>query len=659
MTHQLFTLPRQAQLDATASLRLMAFAKAYFFETGTTTPQDTYTTSERNVAHENPVVADSAGVFPAIYLDPERQYKLQVKTAADTLVYEQDPVNDLVLSSQIIGSYLYDQNSAEQSEAIEPLNRFRPWGDVERYATNSTPGTTDMTVALTSADEVSAAGGGNILVTSLIRVSSDLTLSKNSVLEFKKGGGILVDSGKTLTIRCSIIAPEQQIFSGTGTVVYDSANNVRHPIARPEWFGAVHDNSTDDTAATRKAIAMVVPCHGVVMLSNGQYSITDALTEAGRVHIFGVNQNHSLLVFRPATNDTSLFTATTGIDSNLYKDFGCVAAGAATGRRAFTYVDTDDVVSRQRWLRVEFTGFDDWCIARSDAQYDRIEQCRFVDCHASGDDAVAITYFPGTGTFGANSLHINECEFQRNDRDIHVTVGTSVHIRGGSIENTGASATSKDNSIQLDTIYGGSIRDLYMEGVRSASSGGAIVIDDCVDITVESLHAVGRIGGTTYTTHMIYFDGASVGCAVLGCSLHDVTTSYIRAGSNKVTAHRNTYWHDVAGVQTRYTAYADIIALISSPENVELDQWLTFTLDPADLADGAGQTQVVSMTGARPGDAFILGPPYDMQDMVIGVPYCQANDTVEFRLQQENAGSSVNLGSSSSWKIRRMIGSVD
>src|SRR6478736_10012088 len=105
MTHQLFKLPKNTQIDS--SVRVTPSAKAYFYATTTTTPQDTYTTSARNVAHANPVVADANGVFPAIYLDPALLYRLDLKTSADVLIYTVDPINDNLLSAAAIGSYLY------------------------------------------------------------------------------------------------------------------------------------------------------------------------------------------------------------------------------------------------------------------------------------------------------------------------------------------------------------------------------------------------------------------------------------------------------------------------------------------------------------------------------------------------------------------------
>jgi hypothetical protein len=45
-------------------------AKLYFRQSGSSTPQNVYQDIALTVPHANPVVADGAGAFPAIYLDP-------------------------------------------------------------------------------------------------------------------------------------------------------------------------------------------------------------------------------------------------------------------------------------------------------------------------------------------------------------------------------------------------------------------------------------------------------------------------------------------------------------------------------------------------------------------------------------------------------------
>lgn len=62
----------------------------YTYTTGTTTPKSVYTTSALSIAHANPVVADSAGRFAAIYMDGN--YKFVLKDSAGSTIWTEDNV---------------------------------------------------------------------------------------------------------------------------------------------------------------------------------------------------------------------------------------------------------------------------------------------------------------------------------------------------------------------------------------------------------------------------------------------------------------------------------------------------------------------------------------------------------------------------------------
>jgi hypothetical protein len=110
----LFTLPKVVSLP---------FAKLTFSRTGTATLQDTYTDADLQVAHTNPVVADAAGVFEPIYLDPTLpDYRVKLTTSADVLIYQVDdvPSNQNVQQSMRLEStnpnlFLYDTDGTSGS----------------------------------------------------------------------------------------------------------------------------------------------------------------------------------------------------------------------------------------------------------------------------------------------------------------------------------------------------------------------------------------------------------------------------------------------------------------------------------------------------------------------------------------------------------------
>lgn len=86
----LFVLPKQVILDTAG--QPVAGAKANFYLTTTTTRTDTYTDSALATPHDNPVIADANGKFPAIYLDPTVTYRVILTDAADVQIDDVDPI---------------------------------------------------------------------------------------------------------------------------------------------------------------------------------------------------------------------------------------------------------------------------------------------------------------------------------------------------------------------------------------------------------------------------------------------------------------------------------------------------------------------------------------------------------------------------------------
>lgn len=86
-----------------------ANARLYFYLTGTTTPQDTYADASLSSVNTNPVVADSNGLFPAIYLgDPPTfsAYKAILKTSADVTVWTTDPIAGAPIAAPLSATML-------------------------------------------------------------------------------------------------------------------------------------------------------------------------------------------------------------------------------------------------------------------------------------------------------------------------------------------------------------------------------------------------------------------------------------------------------------------------------------------------------------------------------------------------------------------------
>lgn len=87
----LFTLPHVVPLSSTGAL--LAGAKLTFSISGSATLQNTYTDYPLTTPNANPVIADSNGVFPLIYLDPSLpNYRVKLTTSADVLIVQDDNI---------------------------------------------------------------------------------------------------------------------------------------------------------------------------------------------------------------------------------------------------------------------------------------------------------------------------------------------------------------------------------------------------------------------------------------------------------------------------------------------------------------------------------------------------------------------------------------
>lgn len=145
----IFQLPKtfSVQSDGTP----YGSAKLYFYRAGTTTDQIPYTDSALTVPHAQPVVADTAGIFPVIYLNPSESYdyRIQLKTSADVLIYDQD---NIPRQADGINSTLvrYDRTAAEITAGVTPVNYYYKPGSWQRYGADPS-GVSDSTSAINNA----------------------------------------------------------------------------------------------------------------------------------------------------------------------------------------------------------------------------------------------------------------------------------------------------------------------------------------------------------------------------------------------------------------------------------------------------------------------------------------------------------------------------
>lgn len=162
----LFYEPRAKPLSTIGLIQPGAYYQ--FYLTGTTTPTNVYAdgglvTPLSQVPGTGGTTAASDGRLVPIYLNPSITYRVQLYSAVNTLLEDTDPFVPQPLPSQAtIGQSLYPQTSSETTAGVTPVNYQYPSGTVDRYGTNTTPGTTDMSAAVRMALDSVPANGGRI-----------------------------------------------------------------------------------------------------------------------------------------------------------------------------------------------------------------------------------------------------------------------------------------------------------------------------------------------------------------------------------------------------------------------------------------------------------------------------------------------------------------
>jgi Pectate lyase superfamily protein len=101
----LFVSPAGGALHADAGA--LSRASWSFFHSGTNKSAAVFADSRLTKAHDNPVVADVSGLFPAIYLDPAVSYRAVLSTAAGAALQDVDPYNPARASENLVTVRMY------------------------------------------------------------------------------------------------------------------------------------------------------------------------------------------------------------------------------------------------------------------------------------------------------------------------------------------------------------------------------------------------------------------------------------------------------------------------------------------------------------------------------------------------------------------------
>jgi hypothetical protein len=178
-------------------------------------------------------ISNAAGASCQLFLTPNTVYIFTMYDALGNQFDQATYVNgvQVVLSQANIGLALYPQTANEIADSIVPVNYQYPPGNILRYGTNTVPGTTDMSSALSNAIACNSRiyiPAGLYLIAQPISLLADITIY---------GDGV----GSQLNLSNNSITTDWITGSGiTNTSITDLQVNVTSTVgAGPAYSGAI------------------------------------------------------------------------------------------------------------------------------------------------------------------------------------------------------------------------------------------------------------------------------------------------------------------------------------------------------------------------------------------------------------------------------------
>lgn len=197
-----------------------------------------------------------------------------------------------------------------------------------------------------------------------IQYSTGQTVTKNWTIpagvELMPLNGAVINHGAfTISYAGSTARwPLAQVFNGTGTVTLSTSFNVF-----PEWWGAIGDGSTDDSAAIQTAVLVAAAYGGVVVLQSCTYAIKSNITfpaeSTGKIKIRGSGINSQLKGFASAGVTRILDFGTNVMSSVDLRDFTVNGAGdgAADASTFVAHGIYSEQMSHSRMINVRALAF--------------------------------------------------------------------------------------------------------------------------------------------------------------------------------------------------------------------------------------------------------------------------------------------------------------
>lgn len=613
----IFRLPRQIALTS-AGVPIPG-CKANIYQTGTTTPVTIYTDVALTIPGANPIVADASGVFPVRWLDDSVVLKLVLTTSADVLIYQEDPFEDPALTQAQIGSILYPRTAAEIAAGVTPTNYAYEPGQRPRYAS--------------LADAVAVCASHPLWLYSDETITAHITIP---------------DGGKIYGIG------RPQITNSTaGDHVFDAVSKSRITIQFVRFKGAnsstTPSNGFGGYSAANTGLVTLAVCTDV----NVDHCEFDtfyngvATLECARANVLLNRVRHFLsfgvVASRSSYSHFDYNTITECDQTGGVVAYGIIATGDDAGgkpQKSCT-INGNLIDGIDAWDAIMSHDCDGLVIANNDIRNVRqgIDIGHLVSTNVVKNVVIANNSIVATTTdtwsgAGAQMGGIIAEGFDATHRILGLTItGNQV---AGFFNITGAVAGGSpshivvtyadDAAVTGNSVSGGGNLPTNSAGVYVGGTTNRLAI---TGNTLQGQMALGGIRFASATVDVVAISGNTIkqtSTGNEGIAITGSTISGLALGAN--VTNSSLPWS--VGTSTITLAGMDLEG--------------TATYDPPNLADGAGTTTTVTVTGAALGDYAIASFGGDLAGITV-TAYVSSADTVSVRFQNESGGA-LDLGSS-------------
>ena len=368
-------------------------------------------------------------------------------------------------------------------------------------------------------------------------------------------------------------------------------------------YGAVGNNSNDDTAAIQAALT--AGAGNVVYFPKGAYRVTSGLSVPNRTTISGAGPISSQIYYRTTATATNQLFDFDNVD-NIYMDNIGLVCDKGAGSRETTAILAQGDSGSVTEVKLENVYISDFqrtgIFMNTSVYYFDINKCRIFSTSnstANGGDGITNAYGIYIGDT-INAIRIKDSRISLNDVAIHsatVNQKYSILIDGCYFEQNGVAGAP----VEFDTV---SLRNFSAVGFTNnyceANLTGTTIEDSflklqaCRAANISGNIFAGAFGGVTKSKNLIGIKSSCYGVHIHGNEFQDPTTNYVYVADGTSTAKVERNYFDNFG--TPVVTYAAIMGRMSN-QLVELDVPLLDSVTTGTVLSGGFYEKQVSVLG--------------------------------------------------------------